>query len=688
MESLEDFLTSLTAFEAGGRGLAFAPTSSEKRIPAGASTIGGSLTAVNWFREKMDTAEPSMLFLVGAPGNGKSFLLDQLTAGLNRQGDHSRDQRRFSFSSDAGQSLVVINDASAPAEDGKSTGLLANDLHEAINERKFIHVNVNRGVLYQELRSNIQSDSIRSLIEWLSNPSKLSHSLPNLEIQDPNPHSSLRCGILSVPDGAGVREIPVVVVMMDFYSIFEKQPNHEMNSQGRWAGFPGLATNEKYRITGPNSQERKSREHWLLTPAGELLSETVAIGFSLLDGDHNPLDPIVANLQSLSNKEVYCGVLSALRNTELISSQHISFRELWTAVAALIIGDGDGRQSVEVAADKRLDPSGWVLAATESIPTELNEERVANLLRLASTRFSQSIFGALQSPVDVVVERGLSPLLKLTRMADPAIDARPNSIERTGQKGWASPVTDACRGQVGEASIVESLQEYAAERGVTFSYTSFDSEIDAMIRELISADYDDSPIIRRELLEHVLAWYGEYLLRLYALSIGQTAFEEEVEAWVSAWGTALTNNSLPTAARKAVLGLLVPTFKSSNSNENPHRLVSYLSARTEAITESTYRPQLAIEITETPYTRAHAYGDELVVDIRNEEGSKLLEFSLDFSLMREAMAVLDWPQAITELSAALTPRVERLRASLANMAPVQGNIRVVNGGQVEMVRIR
>jgi hypothetical protein len=688
MESLEEFLISLTAFEAGGRGLAFAPTSSSKHIPAGASTVGGSLTAVNWFREKMASSEPSMLFLVGAPGNGKSFLLDKLTEGLTRLGDHSKDQRRFNFSSNSGQSLVVINDASAPSEDGKSTGLLATDLHEAINDRKFIHVNVNRGVLYQELRAEIQNNSIRSLIEWLSNPSKSSQSLTNLEIQDPDPQSSLRCGTLSVPDGVGVREIPVVIVMMDFYSIFEKQPRHEINSQGRWAGFPGLAANERYRITAPSSEERESREHWLLTPAGELLSETVALGCSLLVGEHNPLNPIVANLQSLSQKRVYCGILSALRNTELVSSQHISFRELWTAVAALIIGDGDGRQSIEIAADKRLDPSSWVSIATANIPDELNEERVSILLRLASTRFHQSIFGALQSPVDVVIERGLSPLLKLTRMADPAIDARPNSIGRNGRGGWASPVADACRGQVGDASIVASLKEFAAERGIDFSYTSFDLEIDSMIKDLISADYNESPIIKRELLEHVLAWYGEYLLRLYALTIGQTAFEEELDAWVSAWDTALTNKSLPNSARKAVLGLLLPTFNSANSSENVHRLVSYLSARTEAITESTYRPQLAIEISDNPLTRAHVNGDELVVVIRNEEGFKLLEFTLDFALMREAMAVLYWPQAITEMSAALIPRIERLRASIANMAPIQGNIRIVNGGQVEMVRIR
>jgi len=116
--------------------------------------------------------------------------------------------------------------------------------------------------------------------------------------------------------------------------------------------------------------------------------------------------------------------------------------------------------------------------------------------------------------------------------------------------------------------------------------------------------------------------------------------------------------------------------------------VSYLSARTDAITASTYRPQLAIEISGNIFTRAIAIGDELVVEIHNDDGKKLLEFNLDFVLLREALTFLDWPQALTEFTGTLTPRVERLRATMANSVPVQGNLRVVNGGSVESVRVR
>jgi len=689
MNTLEEFLKSLTAFEAGGRGLAFAPTSNDKKVPAGAATVGGSLTAVDWFRDKISKSDQAMLFLVGAPGNGKSYLLNKMTDGLSRVGDHSRDQRRFDFQSPSGDSVIVINDASAPSDSGQSNGQLATDLSEAINEGKFIHVNVNRGVLYQELRSEIENDAIRSLIGWLSNPSKTSGSLPNLQIQDPDHQSSLRSGILVVPIGDKVKEIPIVIVMMDFYSIFERQPLHEIYVQGDWAGFPAMAANEKYQIASMTSDERKSRNHWLQTPAGELLAGTVSLGNAILNGQaHNHLDPLVANLKSLAVDEVFCGVLSALRNTEIISSQHISFRELWTAIATLIIGDGDARSSFESAADKRLDPAAWVLDALEFIPIELDESRVHSLLRLASTRFHQSIFGAIQSPCDPIVNRGLSPLLKLTRLADPIIDARPNSLDQTRQRGWASPVTDACRGQVGDASILVGLQEYAMERGINFVFTDFDKAIDEMVTGLIAADYGDSPIIHRESLEHVVIWYGEYLLRLFAMTVGQTAFEDELEAWISTWNTALINKSLQAMARKAMLGLLLPTFKSNTQSENPHRLVSYLSARTDAITASTYRPQLAIEISGNIFTRAIAIGDELVVEIHNDDGKKLLEFNLDFVLLREALTFLDWPQSLTEFTGTLTPRVERLRATMANSVPVQGNLRVVNGGSVESVRVR
>ena len=73
--SFADFLESLTAFEAGGSELAYAPTKNLRVLPADASTIGGSSAAVDWFRNSMEHSNNAMLFLVGAPGNGKSYLL-------------------------------------------------------------------------------------------------------------------------------------------------------------------------------------------------------------------------------------------------------------------------------------------------------------------------------------------------------------------------------------------------------------------------------------------------------------------------------------------------------------------------------------------------------------------------------------------------------------------------------------
>jgi len=76
--SFADFLESLTAFEAGGSELAFAPIDSFKEMPADASISGGQNAAIAWFRRSLESSEQAMLFLVGAPGNGKSICCAKL----------------------------------------------------------------------------------------------------------------------------------------------------------------------------------------------------------------------------------------------------------------------------------------------------------------------------------------------------------------------------------------------------------------------------------------------------------------------------------------------------------------------------------------------------------------------------------------------------------------------------------
>jgi len=136
------------------------------------------------------------------------------------------------------------------------------------------------------------------------------------------------------------------------------------------------------------------------------------------------------------------------------------------------------------------------------------------------------------------------------------------------------------------------------------------------------------------------------------------------------------------------MNVLLPRFRKSNQSEGDHRLVSYLTSRTESITVKSQKPRLAIEITNSPHMRAKAIGDELLIDIRDEVGNVLLSFDLDFVLLREAMAFLDWPQAYTDNSISVIPKIERMRASLIGKRMNAGSMRLVNGVDIEDVQVK
>ena len=692
IQTFDDFLQSLTAFEAGGSGLAFAPINGFDEIPAVASTVGGSLTAVDWFKTAIAELDSAILFLVGAPGNGKSYLLKKVTSGLIPLGDHSRDCRKFEYAVPNKTELIVINDASAPSSSENLNGSLVADISDAISGKKFLHVNVNKGVLYQELRMQIDNDPIRELIEWVSRPSDIQN--PNwqyLNIQKPNLDSGTRCGKLSVDLDGEKTDIPIVIVLMDFYSIFELQPEHSLNVEGDWIGFPSLTKGEKFAIQSPRSDSRKSRDFWLRTPAGELLNSVVGQGhtLSLSQTPSSPYDSIRANLESLMTDENFCGVLSVLRNTELITSQHMSFRELWTAVATMIIGDGGARQAVKVSGELKMKPVDWIEKAISALPAEHSKERIKSLVQIASTRFHQSIFGAVQSPFEAINDLGVSPLLTLTRLTDPVRDVLPTASSANSRNfGWGGPLVNAFRGQIGDLSILETLKSSSIDVGLNFDFTPFDKALDDEIIAIIEADFKESPIIEKKYLESLLVWYGDYLARMFALSQGVTAFENELSDWVSAWCDAKSSKSLPVRVKKALSGMLLPTFKSSSQREGDRRMVSFLTSRTESITTKSPSPRLAIEISSVLLFRAEAVGDEIIVQVRDDQGEILVKFDLDFTLLREALTLSDWPESVTEFSRVLKPKIERLRASMLNRKTILSNIRLIDGSEVERVQVK
>jgi len=262
------------------------------------------------------------------------------------------------------------------------------------------------------------------------------------------------------------------------------------------------------------------------------------------------------------------------------------------------------------------------------------------------------------------------------------------AIANNSKFGWGGPLVNAFRGQIGDLSILETLKSNSLDVGLNFDFTRFDKALDDEIIAIIEGDFKESPIIEKKYLESLLVWYGDYLARMFAVSQGITAFESELSYWVSARRDAQSSKILPNEVSKALFGMLLPKFKSLNQLEGDRRMVSFLTSRTESITAKSPLPRLAIEISNIPNFRAEAVGDEIIVQVKDDQGEILVKFDLDFILLREALTLSDWPESVTEFSRVLTPKIERLRASMLNRKTILSNIRLMDGSDVVRVGVK
>lgn len=681
--SLAEFFDNLSQFEAGGRGLAMALAKDSPVPPSETRAVGGAEESVEWFRSRLNTKDerPSMLFLVGAPGNGKSFLLSKVLVDLPGVSKQGRDVRSFSVpETDTARSLLVVNDASAPSEHGAPGQYLRVDMEKAISTSSNVHVNVNRGVLNQELRSNSSVGPVTSLFRWLST-SELNFEDDYLRMGPGDSSSSVRVARLT-HEGL---EFDLVAVYMDFYSIFEKQPVYEFCPSGEWAGFPRLPSGQAYSIVRPRSAIRASRRHWEETPAGGLLSSTLEHIEPLLKSEHVGGNVLVDNLSALCRDEVFCGFLSILRNAEIATSQHVSFRELWTAIALAVIGDRESRASVLRDDIGQVPPSRWMDSLKDACPKE-QPARMQWLMSVASARTHQSLFGAIQVPGEEKIDRALSPILFLTTRVDPVKDVRALEQDDGGPGTHVTPVAEAMRGQIGDTSIVDLLSQILSDIDVSLVVSELDRVVDESVRELLEADFRDKPFVDRADLESVLVWYGDYLSRLLSMSIGRTAYQEEIQVWVDAWLDAKDRHVSP-RLRESIVNLLLPKFNMQDRDNAGERLITLMSARTGAVTSPPDKPRFAVRLGTHPALRSSVSGDSFSIQMIDNSGNLLLDIVADFDFVREALACESWYSAFTDNSNEITPKIERFRAQLLRDSDFLSNLRLINGTKIERVRL-
>ena len=575
----------------------------------------GVREACEWL-ESTEAAEgnPAMVFLVGGPGGGKSHALRDVTDGLEEVDPDGTGLARRSYRYRFGASyLTVVNDATIP--DGTSHPL-ANEIERCAGRERLLAC-VNRGILVEEA-SNLASDSVgASVIRWLAGGRPLNGTDYPVAITSSD-DDVIRRGQVAFGD----ESVSLVSVSVDFCSLLEPRPEVDKD----------LACGA-YKVLNLKKREQYDPDE---LPAGQLLKRVVldvAAAVGEEDGA-NPDNPVLANLGSLASPQVRRGLLTLVRAAEAVEGGRLSFREIWGVILRALAGDLPERGAASLARD--VFPP---LAAASQSPEHLEE-----MMSRAQYRFSQAIFG-----VDGRHTGPLSdPVLRFTSSVDPVLDAVPGHLPENDY-GWASPVLDAFSGLIAAESPLDTLLSIlSTDDAFPSVVTHFDRRLDnAFVAATQSGELTD------RYLREVVAWYGDYLSRLYAVSNGISAYRFEVGLWLR------SRASLPAELEGRLRTLLRPL--KNPDDPNAEYLLPLFSSRTVPYSGGVPEPRLALKGDPAVSLHHKGRGDSVILEMF-EAGDTVGEIELDFALLRSALACAEERVGVTERAALVGPRVERFRA--------------------------
>ena len=644
----EDALSKLQERAFGGSGVAAAPGDSQddQEFFTEGPLMAGSSSAVEWFKKSLEDTESSalaILILVGAPGNGKSFIAKKVVDGL-KDIDNKPDglhHRTYSYKSASGRDLLVVNDASIPNSEPNVT--LVDDINNAVSDTKLLLININRGILYQEInKKDVDTSSIGYLIiNWIDKKENAGDKdLVLIVDKEDSKGSPLRNACV---EGRSVKkEINITAVFMDSCSLLESEikvvdPQLDSNP------WPKIDT--PYKIAYLHERIPDFSE---ATPAGQVLAQFVR-DFPEPDSETNK-DPFQANLKSLQSEKVRTGILTSIRLAEIASSKRMTYRELWGTISILLIGN-----TINNPSDKEVNPLKWL--KEKNLETLEGKEKFREMLSLASIRLHQAIFGA-NDFFDSELVAKTSPVLQLTQKIDPIADAL----------DWARPVYNSFYGQTeGKCilkAIMEELEEGALrdyitepEEGALRDYiTDFDLALDEVITEALNGENDWISTEKEK--KKLIGWYGNYLIRMLAICKGMTSYYEELENWIQSWNYANTNERLSSKLERGIKILVSPRSNSEND------IIYYpiFASKVEPIDEEAIGAQIAIGSTTDINFIAEPDGDFLLIKLN--PGNVKIE--LDFPLLREAWSCSGGHTGITDQALLSTPRIERFRSAMLN----------------------
>lgn len=640
----EDALSKLQERAFGGSGVAAAPGDSQddQEFFTEGPLMAGSSSAVEWFKKSLEDTESSalaILILVGAPGNGKSFIAKKVVDGL-KDIDNKPDglhHRTYSYKSASGRDLLVVNDASIPNSEPDVT--LVDDINNAVSDKKLLLININRGILYQEInKKDVDTSSIGYLIiNWIDKKENAGDKdLVLIVDKEDSKGSPLRNACV---EGRSVKkEINITAVFMDSCSLLEseiKVVDPQLDSN------PWLKIDTPYKIAYLHERIPDFSE---ATPAGQVLAQFVR-DFPEPDSETNK-DPFQANLKSLQSEKVRTGILTSIRLAEIASSKRMTYRELWGTISILLIGN-----TINNPSDKEVNPLKWL--KEKNLETLEGKEKFLEMLSLASIRLHQAIFGA-NDCFDSELVAKTSPVLQLTQKIDPIVDAL----------DWARPVYDSFYGQTEGKDILKAIVDEAEEDALNEYITKFDLELDSLITKALNEENDWISTEKEK--KQLIRWYGNYLVRMLAICGGMTSYYEELENWIKSWNYANTTKRLSTELERGIKTLLSPR---SNS-ENDIIFYPIFASKVEPIDEEAIEAQIAIGSTTDINFIAEPDGDFLLIKLNPDDEAvsniSNVKIELDFPLLREAWSCSEGHIGITDQARLSTPRIERFRSAMLN----------------------
>ena len=592
--------------------------------------------ATEWLRSGLGASSlPRLVYLVGGPGAGKSHAAASVVAGLVPMDPPSElAARKYEYQHPlGGAELIVVNDATISSGEFQHAPLSA-ETNEAIRKAKSLLGCVNRGILVEEAASlrragaSAGDDAGTTIVDWLqgSGRPETERSKHGWAVESTAGEVAFfRAGTLYEGD---VERAHLVAVYVDVNSLFENAPTVLLDAQ-----VDLEISSTEYRVADFAERMVPGKDG---SPASVLLDEVARV----LSPVETPelVDPFYANAESLKVESVRRGVASMLRAAEIVSSQRMTYREVWGALSRCVIG----------GAHMHCNADQLQQFVVENQPTNSDgiELTFAKTRFLAEFRFSQSLFGSTEA----LSELQRDPVLRLTYLVDPVRDAIPGYVEDKLDLGWATAIADAFSGDLGTSSPLETLLT-AGNQSSMFEavVTDFDRKLDlAFVRFVQRA-------AERE-RQDASAWYGAYLLRLYAVANGLPAFRREVTVWTAAWRL---SSNLPQELEQQLTTLLKPLRYPEKGGGIP--LYPIFESRTNPIRGDQPIMKLAIRAEVGKITSA-TDSDSLFVAV-NAPGMEPTRMLLDFAMVREAMACSHGHVGATELSDTTSPRLERFRAA-------------------------